>query len=259
MYTFFPWVSTYNIGGTYNNYIDEYDDESYFNNTHLRSIFKKKWTKARNIMRPVIMEKCLLFVLIIKTHFKNKLKINVPKPIVRIIVDHVFYYMTALCLAQNYSTMIKNLNRQTSEICATAIKIIPWCLMFVKHQTLELCVQAVKIDGHTLPFVKQQTDEICYHAVTQSGDALKYVKKQTPLICIKALTENIGSFVYIKKHIKKQILKEIGNFPDLSKYKIKNNAQKLYSVYTDDSTFYKKNKMIFSKKIYKKGRLIIRG
>jgi len=68
----------------------------------------------------------------------------------------------------------------------------------VRKQTHELCLEAVTSDSYALEFVEKQTEDICIAAVTQNGWALKFVKNLTPDIISAATLQNPATCVLVK-------------------------------------------------------------
>ena len=62
------------------------------------------------------------------------------------------------------------------KITAEDLKINGLLLKFLEKQTEELCLTAVQQNGLALKFVKEQTPKICIAAAKQNRDAIPYVK-----------------------------------------------------------------------------------
>jgi hypothetical protein len=74
-----------------------------------------------------------------------------------------------------------NINQSTkwenNFFCSLVVKINGNYLKNVLKQTEEICLEAVKKDGCAIQYVEKQTEKICLQAIKQNSYALKYVKK----------------------------------------------------------------------------------
>lgn len=145
-----------------------------------------------------IINKCMLFMLIIKKYNRQTNKWIIPKPIIKNILNQIKYDMRALYFVKKNALNLKFIDKQNKEICIEAVTRKIYALKYVKEQSHEICMEAIKQNGIALAFVRDQSYEICLAAVSQNGLALEFVKKQTPKIVLEAVIQNKDALQYIK-------------------------------------------------------------
>ena len=166
-------------------------------------------------------------------------------------IDDIVYSETRSIFDNNFilkkilkysGTMIKNIERQTDELCEIAVMHDGRALAFVVNKTDKICKLAVINNGLALQYVPEETPELCMLAVQENEKALRLVQKQylelcmaavekdgnmleyvdekfkTPEICTIAVNQTPFALQYATYQDKDMCIKAVKKFPYLSKY-----------------------------------------
>ena len=116
-------------------------------------------------------------------------------------LQHIEKQTPELCLSavKKNGIALRYVKEQTPEICLAAVKQEGIALLYIKEQTPEICLAAAQKNDYVFQYIKEQTREICLELLQKDGCLLKYVRKQTPELCMVAVRQNSQALQYVKE------------------------------------------------------------
>lgn len=88
---------------------------------------------------------------------------------------------------------LKNVQRQSEEICLAAVERCGEQLKYVKNQTMRVIEKALDTKLSSFRHVREQTDELCKMTLERDGICIKWVKNITYELCLLAVNRTVGA------------------------------------------------------------------
>lgn len=93
---------------------------------------------------------------------------------------------------------LKDVQRQSEEICLEAVRKCGEQLKYVKKQTISVIEQALDTKIGSFAHVREQTDELCKMAIKKNGMCLMWVENKTYELCLLALQHCVRVLRYMR-------------------------------------------------------------